>query len=476
MAESNRRRPIELPDEVRAVNVGLDLLADAIREQDAPVVDVEWRIPAGGDLDLVRALTRLLGPRAEAIDEANGEVVRRLDRSAPVLLGVGTARDDVPGLGDRMILHPGPPLPWEEFCDPLRRSVRAVVVAEGWADTVDEAQKLVDGGDIELEPANHHGASIPMASALGPSAPVLVVEDEEGGRRGYSGINQGPGKTPWFGVDSTEAVDRLVFLRDVAGPILDAAIRAADPIDVFAFAAQGLQMGDDAHMRTQAATNLLIRHLLPHLVGQDDPRRTDVARFLAGDHLFFLNVVMAGANAATEWAAEVGGASIVTGMARNGSTFGIRLGALGDRWFVAPSPQVEDALFHADFGADDGAPDIGDSAVLELVGVGGAAAAASPAVATFVGGRMADAVERTEDMARICAGTSERMKLPFLDYRGAPLGVDLRRVVELEITPAINTGILHATEGLGQVGAGVARAPVECFRQALVALNEAVDG
>jgi hypothetical protein len=476
MAESSSNRPVELPEEVRVVNVGLQVFADAIRDQGAAVVDVEWRIPAGGDQELVRALTRLLGPRTEAIDEANAEVVRRLDRSAPILVGVGTAREEVPGMGDRAILHPGPPLRWEEFCDPLRRSIRAVVMAEGWADSPEQAQGLVDRGEVELEPANSHAASIPMASVLGPSAPVLIVEDDRGGRRAYSGINQGPGKTPWFGVDSAQAVERLVFLRDVAAPILDGAVKAAEPIDVFSFAAQGLQMGDDAHMRTQAATNVLIRHLLPHLVGQDDPRRTDVARFLAGDHLFFLNVVMAAAKAATDWAAEVEGASIVTGMARNGTTFGVRVGALRDQWFVAPAPPVENALFHADFGPEDGAPDIGDSAILELVGLGGAAAAASPAVATFVGGRMADAVERTEDMARICAGTSSRLKLPFLDYRGAPLGVDLRRVVALDITPAINTGILHRSGGLGQVGAGVARAPVECFRDALLALDRATAG
>jgi Protein of unknown function (DUF1116) len=472
MAESSRGRAVELPDEVRAVNVGLGVFADAVREQGGQAVDVDWRIPAGGDPALVAALTRLFGPRTDEIDEANEGVLRRLDTSAPVLVGIGTAQDHVPGMGERTILHPGPPLVWEGFCDPLRRSVRAAVLAEGWADTRDDAQALIERREVELEPATHHGSAIPMASAIGPSAPVLIVEDDETGRKAYSGINQGPGNTAWFGVDVSKAVERLRFLRDVAGPILDAAIRAADPIDVFSFAAQGLQMGDDAHMRTQAATNVLIRHLLPHLAEQEDSRRVNVARFLAGNHLFFLNVVMAAAKVATDWAAEVPGASIVTGMARNGTTFGIRVGQTGD-WFVAPAPPVEDALYHADFGPDDGAPDIGDSAILELVGLGGAAAAASPAVAAFVGGRMNDALARTEDMARICSGESSRLKLPFLDYRGAPLAVDLRRVVELEITPAINTGILHVREGLGQVGAGVARAPIECFRDALLALDRA---
>ncbi|HLI56451.1 MAG TPA: DUF1116 domain-containing protein, partial [Actinomycetota bacterium] len=240
-------------------------------------------------------------------------------------------------------------------------------------------------------------------------------------------------------------------------------------IDVFSLAAQGLQMGDDAHMRTQGATNLLIRSLLPALVALDDPRAVEVARFLSGDHLFFLNVVMAAARAATGWAAQVAGSSIVTCMARNGTTFGIRVAGV-DRWFLAPAPPVEQALFHPGYTPADGAPDIGDSAVLETVGLGGAAAAASPAIATFLGGKMAAAVAATEAMASICAARSGRFRIPFLDFAGSPVGIDLRRVVEREITPGITTGILDATGGRGQVGAGVARAPLSCFQDALGAL------
>jgi hypothetical protein len=248
-------------------------------------------------------------------------------------------------------------------------------------------------------------------------------------------------------------------------------VQRTGPIDIFSLASQGLQMGDDAHMRTQAATNLFVRQILPALVGLEDGRRVELARFLAANHLFFLNLVMAAAKTVTDWAAEVAGASVVTGMARNGTTFGIRLGSTGEHWFIAPSPAVGDALYYSGFGPEVSAPDIGDSAVLELIGLGGPAAAASPAVAAFLGGSMAAAVAGTERMERICVARSTRFKLPFLDFRGSPLGVDVRKVVELEIGPAINTGILHASQGSGQVGAGVARAPLDCFREALLALD-----
>jgi Protein of unknown function (DUF1116) len=460
-----------LPADVRVVNIGLPLFADAVRAQGAAAVEVDWRIPAGGRPELVAALQRLYGPAAERVDAANREVLRRLDASAPVLLGIAPAVGAVPGMDDRTVLHCGPPLAWEDFCDPLRRSVRASILAEGWAAAPDEAERLVAAGRVRLEPANHHAAVVPMATTVGPSAPVLVVEDPQSGARAYSGVNQGPGATAWFGQDTREAVDRLVWLREVAAPVLQAALAATGPVALLPFMVQGLQMGDDVHMRTQAATNLFLRHLLPALVTVDGPGLAEVARFLSGNHLFFLNLAMAAARAITGSAAAVPGSSIVVGMARNGTTFGIRLAGTGDAWFVAPAPPVERALYHPGFGPETSAPDIGDSAVLELVGLGGPAAAASPAVAAFLGGRMADAVATTEAMARICAGRSSRFTVPLLDFRGTPLGVDARRVVELELAPSINTGILHASAGTGQVGAGVAEAPLDCFRQALLALD-----
>ena len=470
--DSSIETAVSLPEEVRVVNVGLSRFGDALRAQNVEVVDVDWRIPAGGHPELVAALARLYGPCAQKVDEANREVVRRLDEGTPMLAGLAPAFQVVPGLDERTVLHPGPPLDWKEFCDPLRRSVRAAVMAEGWASSPEEAEGLVAGGQVRLEPANHHAAVVPMATALGPMAPVFIVENPQGGNRTYASVNQGPGKVAWFGVEGPEAVEQLRWLRDIAAPILNAAVEAAGPLDLFSVAAQGLQMGDDSHMRTQAATNLFVRHLLPSLVGLEDPRRVEVARFLASNHLFFLNLAMAAAKAVTDWAAEVEGSSVVVGMARNGTTFGIRLGSVDRRWYISPAPAVGDALYYSGFGPDVSAPDIGDSAVLELVGLGGPAAAASPAVATFLGGSMADAVSATEDMDRICVSRSSRFKLPFLDFRGSPLGVDVRKVVELEIGPAINTGILHATEGLGQIGAGVARAPLDCFRQVLLALDE----
>jgi hypothetical protein len=273
----------------------------------------------------------------------------------------------------------------------------------------------------------------------------------------------------WFGRETDVAIERLRFLRDVAGPLLAEALGRSGPVDVLGLATQGLAMGDDVHMRTQASTNLLIRHLLPQLVAANGPAAVEFARFLSANHLFFLNLAMAAAKSLTMWAEQVEGSSIVTTMARNGTAFGVRL-AGSSRWFLAEAPEIGDALYNPGFGPGSGGRDIGDSAVLELVGLGGAAAAGSPAVAAFLGGTMADAAEVTESMADICHGTSSRFKLPTLDMRGTPVGVDARLVAKLAVTPKVNTGILHISAGVGQVGAGVATAPLDCFTDAVLDL------
>ncbi len=479
-ADTHRPLPdLVLPDEVEVVNVGLPMFADAVHAQGRPVQHVDWRPPAGGDPAAVRALTRLYGDRGTTIDEANAEVLRRLDTGVPFLVAVAPAADVVPGVEGRMLLHCGPAIGWDEVCDPLRRSMRAAVVAEGWAGDTVEADRLLADGEVRLEPANHHDMVVPMASAIGPSAPVLVVENAGDGDgagdgapiRAYAPISQGPGDVPWYGRDTDAAIERLRLLRDVAGPAVAAILERTGPLDILSVAAQGIAMGDDLHMRTQAATNLLTRTWLADVADLPEDLRRPFAGFLSGNHLFFLTLAMAAAKSLTLWAGQVSGSSIVTSMARNGTTFGIRL-AGSERWFITASPAVGEAMYWSGYGPEDAALDIGDSAVLELVGLGGPAAANSPAVAAFLGGTMADAAEATEAFRRICIGASSRFTLPILGFTGTPVGVDVRMVVESGVTPKVNTGILAASTGAGQVGAGVATAPLGCFVEALLALAE----
>ena len=245
-----------LPDQVSVVNVGLPLFAEAVRAQGRPAVQVDWRVPAGGDVVALRALRRLSGPLTERVDAANAEVFRRLDTGVPVLAAVRPAASVVP-LEGRALLHAGPALPFAEHCDPLRRSMRAAVVAEGWAASVGDADRLLASGEVALGPANEVGGVVPMAAVVGPSTPVWVVTLDD--LSAWAPLGQGPGEVPWFGRDTPAAVDRLVLLREAVAPVLAAAVGALDePVDVLSLAAQAVAMGDDVHVRTQAATNLLL--------------------------------------------------------------------------------------------------------------------------------------------------------------------------------------------------------------------------
>ena len=370
-----------------------------------------------------------------SVDRANAEVVRRLDQGVPLLVDLAPGADLLPGVSGQVLLHCGPPIGWADVCDPLRRSMRAATVAEGWAADVDEADALLAAGTVRLEPAYRHDVVVPMASAIGPSAPVFAVDNPQGGTRAFAPVNQGPGDTAWFGRETPAAIERLVFLREVAGPMLREVLHRSGPVDLFGACRAGRPDGRrraHAHAGHDQPAD-------PHPAAparRPCPARAAVAlaRFLSGNHLFFLNLAMAAAKAVALWAEQVEGASIVTMMCRNGTSYGVRL-AGSDTLHLAAAPPVSDAMYYPDNGPETSAPDIGDSAILELVGLGGAAAAGSPAVAGFLGGGMSEAVAITRQMQSICAGESTRFRLPTWNNTGTPLGVDARYAVELNTTP-----------------------------------------
>jgi Protein of unknown function (DUF1116) len=452
-------------DEISAVNVGLERFGAAARAQGAAAVDVDWQPPAGGDPETVRLLERLWGEHGDLVEVANAAAVARIEDTRPRAVAVVPAREAIPALEERRLLHSGPPIQWDRVCDPQRRALVAAALFEGWADDRDTAARLLRTGEIALASGNEHGHVGPMTGVCSPSMPVWVVEG--GDVRAHSTLNEGPGSAPWFGVGDDEAIARLTFLRDRLGPTLARALEGTGPIDLLDLAAQGLQMGDEMHMRSQATTNLLLKLLLPAFAAGGGEEE---ARFLAGNHLFFLNLTMAAAKCASLNASGERGSAVVTLIARNGTDMGIQLAGLPGRWFTAPAAPVQDALLREGHEPADAALDIGDSAVIECIGLGGMALAAAPVTAAFFGGTASDAVARTLRMADTCVARSDRFRIPSLDFAGTAVGIDARLVVELGVTPQITTGVLHATSGAGQIGAGVAHQPLEPFRAAIEAL------
>jgi hypothetical protein len=462
----------ELLKRVEAVNVGLPEFAYALLEQGAAVVDVDWRPPAAGAPAVLPALERLWGVHGERVARANREAVDRIESATPRAVAVARAGDVLPVLDGRSLLLAGPPIEFGQVCDPQRRALVAACLFEGWADDRRQAAELLGRGGVALHPGNPHHHVGAMTGVCSPSMPVWVVEDEASDARAYSTFNEGPGNTLWFGVGDDESVERLRFFRDKLAPVLERLLEREGPIDVFGLAAQGLQMGDELHMRSQATGNLLLRALLPGFAALGGER---AARFVAGNHHFFLSLTMAAAKCASLAAADVSDSSVVHVISRNGTEMGVQVAGLPGRWFTAPAAPVRDVLLREGYAEEDAALDIGDSAVIECVGLGGMAVAAAPGVAGFFGGSAKDAAERTEAMGQITVARSRRFSIPTLDSAGTPVGIDARLVAELELTPQITTGVIHAASGAGQIGAGVAHQPLEPFRAAVLALAAELD-
>ncbi|HEV8311242.1 MAG TPA: DUF1116 domain-containing protein [Methylomirabilota bacterium] len=411
-----------------------------------------------------------------SVKAANAEALRRLGEAQPVLVDCRPAAEAL-SLEAGTVLHAGPPIAWDAMCPMLQGAVVGALRHEGWAVTDGEAARMAARGDVRFEPCHHRGAVGPMTGLITPSMPVFVVEERTFGARAAVTINEGLGRVLRFGASDAPVLERLAWLRDEAGPLLGRTLRRLGGLELRPLMGQALWMGDEMHQRNVAASSLFVRALLPALVREAaGPALARLVDFIAGNDQFFLNLAMAAAKAAAEPALAVPRASVVATMARNGTEFGIRVGGCGSRWFTAPV-NTPDGLFFPGFGPPDANPDIGDSAIVETVGLGGMAMAASPAVARFVGaGGLAEALRITDEMREITLGEHPHFRIPAQQDRGAPLGIDVRRVVATGITPLINTGIAGRKPGTGQVGAGVVRAPLGCFTAALEALATRLAG
>jgi hypothetical protein len=468
---SDARTPL-LTVPPRIINVGLASFAEAADRAGAEAVDLDWRPPADGDRELGLAIARLDDGDDGPTARANGEAVDRVLRSRPRAVDIRPAGQVVPGLEGRMLLHAGPPIDWAEMAGPMRGAAIGAVLLEGWADDADAAVALLDRGEVDLAPCHHHQTVGPMAGLVSPSMPVVCVEDSANDTRAYATLNEGLGKVLRFGAYDDEVLDHLRWMGRTLGPALGAALRAADGVDLRALTAQALQMGDECHNRNVASSSLMARMLAPRLLstGEVDVA-VEVLDFLAANDHAFLNFSMAACKVALDAADGVPGSTMVTAMCRNGVEFGIRVSGTGQRWFTAPA-SVADGLFFAGYGPEDASPDLGDSSITETFGIGGFAMAAAPSIVRFVGGTPAQAVAYTREMERITLTRNGDLGLPPLGFRGTPTGIDVRRVVETRTAPVINTGIAHREAGVGQIGAGVARAPLACFDAALRALAD----
>lgn len=409
----------------------------------------------------------------EIIEAANKKVTEIILNGQPTLLDIGVAEEVIPGMTKKKILHAGPPIKWEKMSGPLKGAVIGALIYEGLAVDEKEATELAASGEISYDPCHHHNTVGPMAGVVSASMPVWILQNKTYGNHSYCTLNEGLGKVLRYGAYSDEVIKRLKWMENLLAPLLKQALKLHGPIDLKTMITQALQMGDEGHNRNRAGTSLLIRELAPYIIQTkfSEEEKIKVLKFIDSNDHFFLNLTMPACKCTLDAAKNIEFSTIVNVMARNGTEFGIRISGLGDRWFTGPAGMVDGLLFPG-YTAEDANPDIGDSVIAETAGIGGFAMAAAPAIVQFVGGSAKDAINFTLKMYEITVVENDVFKIPALDFRGTPTGIDIRKVVETGILPSINTGIAHKDPGVGQVGAGLVKPPMNCFEDALQAFVE----
>ena len=462
--------------DLEAITVGIDFITDDIKKQGVKATQLNWMPPARGNATLLALLDKLDQPDIrEKIERANEEAVERIIKSQPVLTGFDQAINVVPGMKKNMILHAGPPIEWENMSGPMRGAVTGAIVFEGLAKDVDEAAELAAAGGVIFSPCHEHDAVGSMAGVTSASMFMHIVENKTYGNVAYTNLSEQLSKILRMGANDQSVIDRLIWMRDLLGPMLRDAMKLnPDGIDLRLMLSQALHMGDECHNRNIAGTTLLIQALTPYIVQTDytAQEQKEVFDFVLSSDYFSGPTWMALCKCAMDAAHGIEYSTVVTTMCRNGYEFGIRVSGIpGFTWFTLPAQKVIGPMF-AGYKPEDSGLDIGDSAITETYGIGGFAMATAPAIVPLVGGTVQEALNYSTDMLNITTTTNPNVTIPIHDFMGIPTGIDVRKVIEKDLLPIINTAIAHKEAGIGMIGAGITHPPFEVFEKALEALVE----
>ncbi len=398
---------------------------------------------------------------------ANAEAFERLVKADPVVRDVQPAIDVVQGLERNMILTSGPPLAWSGYTGGQREAIIGGARFEGLADSREDAIAKLDAGKIIVRGCHDYGCVGSLAGIYTASMPVFVVENKTNGKVAFCNMYEGSNPRRLnYGVYDDGVRDRLLFVQKEVVPVVAEAIRRSGGISLKPIMKRALTMGDELHSRNAAAALLFLRELVPHLLAMASTGSEAIIRAVAAvtdDQYFFLRLSMAAAKATADAARDVEGSSLVTAMAFNCQGFAIRVSGLGDTWFTGPHASIQAKLF--DGHTEDEITWMGgESIITETVGLGGFAQAAAPALQNYQGGSYEPMIARNTELYRITHGENPDYLIAALGFRGSPTGIDIFRVMESNILPAMDIGI--AGRDGGQIGAGVVRAPLACFEAA----------
>jgi hypothetical protein len=402
-----------------------------------------------------------------SIEEANAESFGRLDDADPWVVDVRPAREVLPGYRDNLVLTSGAPMPWSEYVGGQREALIGGALFEGLAADRDEAIARFESGDIQVGVCHDYSAVGSLAGIYTASMPVFVVENRTHGNLGFCNFYEG--KEPRrlnYGCYDEGVHQRLLQVNNELAPVVGEAIRRRGGVALKPLIARALRMGDEVHSRNAAASILFNREILPAVLDMVDdkvPGVRDAMLHLAENDYFFLRLSMAAAKASAD-AMVVPGSTLVSAMAFSCRGFAIKLAGTGDTWYEGPPPIHQGKLF--DGHTEDEITWMGgESPITETVGLGGFAQACALSLQEYQGGSPDVMIERNLEMYAITYGDNGTYRIPQFGFRGTPTGIDARKVLDTGVLPVMDVG-LAGRDG-GQIGAGVIRAPRECFADAM---------
>lgn len=404
---------------------------------------------------------------------ANKEAFGRMIAADPVLMDVRPAMEVIPSLDHDMVLTSGPTLPWPSYRGGQRDAIIGGCLFEGLAASRDDAIDKLERGEIKIFGCQDHSCVGSMAGIYTASMPVFVVENRTKGNVAFCNMYEGSNPRRLnYGVYDDGVREQLLFVQKEVAPVIADAIRRSGGIRLKPIIKHALNMGDELHSRNTAAAMIFMKEMMPALLSMarnHSKRVTRAVKAITDDHYFFLRLSMAAAKATADAAKNVEHSSIVTAMAYNCQGFSIRVSGLGDTWFTGPHAAVQAKLFDG-HSEDEITWMGGESTITETVGLGGFAQAAAPALQNYQGGSYEPMIARNKELYAITVGENPDYLIPALGYRGTPTGIDIFRVIESNILPVMDIGI-PGRDG-GQIGAGIVRAPLDCFKIAANAYAE----
>ena len=395
-----------------------------------------------------------------ALHPADQKAFNQLLKAIPVWDGIETASEAF-GLDSNVLLHAGPPFESiETMSMPILNSACVAAVFEGIAKDLDQADAMIQAGEIQLKPSQDHSTVTPLAAVVSASMPMHQVRDITNPKNCiYAPINGGSRPAMRLGLRSMAVVEHMHWLNGYFADLLAEGL--SQQIEMIPIAVAALRQGDDCHGRTPMGTKLLMDIIESNIPkGITDPSTRE---FIDTSASIFLNLWMATSKCLMMSASGVAESSLVTAVAGNGVDTGIQISALPGQWFQAPATAPTGRV-DSDLPAHRALPAIGDSAVVEGLGLGAMSIHLSPIQETNLGDFLPDNYRARAK--RLTCGLH-----PGFGDLDCKLGLTARAVLDNHQGPIIGLGILDITGEKGRIGGGIYDMPTNVFVDAMQALD-----